>query len=229
MVVEEPPDSLEAIRSQSLTGVLLQRIEKVILSGELKPGASVNENKLAARFGVSRGPIREACRGLVGAGLLVFKVNRGFFVRELSPKEVVNVYDVRIALARAMGELATERASAEQIAELRDLLGQMDEAVEDYERYYDLNKDFHDRIAVASGNPVLAKVDHELVRDVHMFRRRILVAEGATAASNEEHRHLVEALAGGDAKRAGAVLELHLVNGKTRFLASLERMRSEAT
>ncbi len=61
--------SQESLRSASLASVLQQEIERMVISGELRPGERINEQQLAARFGVSRGPIREAVRGLEGAGL----------------------------------------------------------------------------------------------------------------------------------------------------------------
>ena len=73
-------------RTQSLTAIVHREVERMILSGELKPGQRVNEQALAGRLGVSRGPIREALRALERSGLLTSVVNQGVFVREIADR-----------------------------------------------------------------------------------------------------------------------------------------------
>src|SRR6266542_2233618 len=80
--------AVHILRSHTLVSVTQEEIERMILDGELKMGERVNELALAARLNVSRGPISEACRSLVQAGLLESQINRGFFVRKLTLKEV---------------------------------------------------------------------------------------------------------------------------------------------
>src|SRR5690554_3544921 len=97
--------AIETRRSQTLVSICHSELERLILDGELELGARINELALALRLGVSRGPVREACRSLVQAGLLESRANRGFFVRKLGQKEVVDLYDVRAALMRLAGAL----------------------------------------------------------------------------------------------------------------------------
>ena len=89
---------LEAIaqrRAQSLTAIVQDELERMIVSGELRSGDRLNEQALAQRFGVSRGPVREAMRALECAQLVSTRLNQGFFVREVSPEEITELYDVR--------------------------------------------------------------------------------------------------------------------------------------
>ena len=95
-----------------LQAMVRDRIEHMILSGELKAGEHLNENALAAELNVSRGPIREATRSLADAGLLTIMRNRGAFVREISLEDVLHVYDVRAGLASVAGRLAALRTLA---------------------------------------------------------------------------------------------------------------------
>ena len=76
--------AVEQRRSQTLVSICEAEIERLILDGELGRGARINELAVAARLGVSRGPLREACRSLAQAGLLEARANRGFFVRKLA-------------------------------------------------------------------------------------------------------------------------------------------------
>src|SRR5918994_8176 len=83
--------TIAQMRENSLTGVVRQEVETLILSGELPAGSRVNENAVALRLGVSRGPVREACRALAEMGLLDLIPNRGVFVRRMDRHDVEEV------------------------------------------------------------------------------------------------------------------------------------------
>src|SRR5262245_46269383 len=86
---------------------LEHELERLILEGEYQPGARINENALAARFDVSRGAVREACRLLQRSGLVNIVPNQGSFVAAFSVAEIVNLFDVRAFLHRLAGPLAS--------------------------------------------------------------------------------------------------------------------------
>src|SRR3546814_6500393 len=94
----QPLDDLTVVKTVSLTNALEKQIERLIVEGELAPGERLNEIQLAARFGTSRGPLREATRSLEAKGFVEVIRNRGVFVRQLSVEEALEVYDVRAAL-----------------------------------------------------------------------------------------------------------------------------------
>jgi DNA-binding GntR family transcriptional regulator len=194
----------------------------MILEGELGRGVRVNELALAARLGISRGPIREACRSLTQAGLLETHANRGFFVRKLAHKEVVDLYDLRAGLMRLAGALLAQRATPAQIASLRALVDAMDaaRARSDIARFQDLNTEFHDALVEAADNGRLQEIYQGLVKELRLFRRRGLVSGAAMESSNREHRAIVDAIASRDAARAAATMEDHILQGKARFLAA---------
>src|SRR5689334_24271674 len=102
----------------------------MIAVGELKGGNRINESALAIKLGVSRGPIREACRSLEQTGLLRSEINRGFFVREISMKEALDIYDLRAHLALMAGRLAAAAITPEQLEEMESLVARMEEAAE---------------------------------------------------------------------------------------------------
>ncbi|MET1026043.1 MAG: GntR family transcriptional regulator, partial [Dongiaceae bacterium] len=93
-----PPQNISDIdflRTRSLANVVQHEIERMIVDGELKPNERVNENALAQRLRVSRGPIREACSALAAIGLIEIVPNRGFFVRALSDEEALDLSEAR--------------------------------------------------------------------------------------------------------------------------------------
>jgi DNA-binding GntR family transcriptional regulator len=215
-------DDLTVLRTRSLPGVLEKELEKAILGGELAPGGRVNENALAARYGVSRGPIREALRTLQAAGLVVSVPNRGYFVRKVDPEEATHIYEVRAALFGLAGETLARRASDDLIAQLRTRLDAMDEAARarDFDAYYPLNLSFHDFIVEAAGNPVLAAHYRDLVKRLNLFRARSLVQGGGLAVSNAEHRAMVDAVARRDPAFARETFTQHVTRARDRLISA---------
>jgi DNA-binding GntR family transcriptional regulator len=214
--------AIETRRSQTLVSICHAELERLILDGDLERGARINELALAARLGVSRGPVREACRSLVQAGLLESHANRGFFVRKLAQKEVVDLYDVRAGLMRLAGGLIAQRATARQITRLQGMVEAMDAACarSDFEGFQQRNVEFHGALVEMSGNRRLLDLHQGLAKELQLYRRRGLMSAAAMKASSREHRAIVEAIASHDAARAAATMENHILQGKARFLAA---------
>lgn len=214
--------AVELRRSQTLVSICHAEIERMILDGELARGARINELALASRLGISRGPLREACRSLTQAGLLETRANRGFFVRRLTHKEVIDLYELRAGLMRLAGSLIAQRATPDQIARLRSLVDAMDTACaqSDTARFQDLNTEFHAALVEAADNRRLQEVYQGLAKELRLFRRRGLVSGTAMESSNREHKAIVDAVTTHDAARAAATMENHILQGKARFLAA---------
>jgi DNA-binding GntR family transcriptional regulator len=221
-------DSPEPIRS--LTARVQGAIERMIVGGELKSGERINEKLLSSRFGVSRGPIREACRALTQAGLLTAVPNRGMFVREIALKEALELYDVRAALDDLAGRTLATRITGAQLETLERLVAEMDGAAaqRDLDRYYPLNFRFHDQLLRLAGNQRLILLYGTLVKELHVFRRRSLLEEGSMRVSNEEHRRVVAALVQGDPVRAGGFMRSHVLAAKQRLIGAIEAEVADA-
>jgi DNA-binding GntR family transcriptional regulator len=171
---------------------------------------------LAVKLGVSRGPIREACRGLEQSGLVEVIVNKGVFVRRLSGREAAELYDIRAALMRLAGATLAPIVEDWQIGELNALIEQMEEAANrsDLNAFYPLNLQFHHKITEYGGNERLLALAASIQREAHLFRRQTLDMPGRMAASNEEHRRIVAALKARDPVAAGAEMEAHVLKSK---------------
>src|SRR3546814_632637 len=100
---QDDSSALAFLRSESLTTVLQEKIERMILGGDLKAGERINEFALAQAFGVSRSPIREACRKLEQAGMVEIIKNRGMFVCSIDLQRAMDIYEIRGALAGQIG------------------------------------------------------------------------------------------------------------------------------
>src|SRR6202051_1086728 len=142
------PTVLQLVQSISLPALVQVEIEQLILRGELAVGQRINESELAARFGTSRGPIREALRALEESRLVRSEKNRGVFVRERSLAEADEIYDFREALDQLIGRRVAERATPEQLRDMQAVVAAMDDAtaVQDIKCYHALNLKFHDML-----------------------------------------------------------------------------------
>jgi DNA-binding GntR family transcriptional regulator len=220
---QSPRPRTERPRSQTLTSVVRDAIEAMIISGRLNSGERINESLLASELGVSRGPIREACRSLEQAGLLTNIVNQGAYVRQIGLGDARNLYEVRGALSGLCGRLFAERASEAQLSELAGLVDDMDTLARanDTTEYYLSNIRFHDLLVTGAGNPVLAQQDEAIVKKLHLFRRRGLVQSGNLAVSNREHREILQALQARDSEAAGDAMRRHVAGGWSRVSASI--------
>lgn len=191
----------------------------MILEGELNTGQRLNESDLALRFGVSRGPIREALRTLEESGLVQQQRNRGVFVREISVKEADDIYELREALDELVGRKLAKTITGAQMEQLRALLSEMDEATakQDVNRYYRLNLRFHDLMVTYAGNPKLTETYARLVKVLLLFRRRGLQQGGGLPVSIQEHHAILDAIASGDPERAGREMREHVRASRRRM------------
>jgi DNA-binding GntR family transcriptional regulator len=210
-------------RTESVVPAVQRELERMIAAGELEGGDRINESVLALRLGISRGPVREACRALEHTGILRSEINRGFFVREISTREALDLYDVRASLFALVGRLAAAQITGAQLNDLEDLVERMDQAVErdDLATYYPLNVEFHSKLVACADNHKLLQFWPSLDGELHLFRRRGLVLPGSLRASNYQHRAMVQALRAGDAEGAARVMEQHILDGKARLLRAI--------
>ncbi len=199
-------------------------LKQLIYDGEFAPGERLNEAALALRMGTSRGPIREAVKVLAGWGLVTPSPNRGVFVRQLSVRQMLEVYDLRALVFGFAAERAAGRAGKADHRELKRLLAAMDNAcaAEDGTAYYELNLSFHAKVLALSGNERACQAYDDYVKELHLFRRRYFNGPGNMRNSNEQHRRLYEAIAAGDGSSARRIAERHVIEGRERLMATLD-------
>ncbi len=201
---------------------VVDTLREAILTGEYRPGERLVQDELAESLGISRIPLREALRRLEGEGLVIISPNRGAIVRPLAPKDVVDLYDVRLALE----SLAVRRA-AEHYVDLREATERMREEARAaiaggaLPRLFHLDRDFHAGVAAASHNPhliaTLGGQWSQIMRAMHAFLKMTTYPPAVW----DEHAAMAEAIAHGDAAGAVARLERHLTNSRDAILAHL--------
>src|SRR6202035_5377630 len=210
-------------RAETLSSLVAEELERMIIRGELQAGDRINESALAQVFSISRGPIREACGSLEKSNLVRVVTNRGVFVREMSVTQAAEVYDVRAHIFGLAGRLAASRISSREVEELLAMVSEMREA-KDIDAYYPLNVAFHARLVELSGNKRVAELYYALGKELHLFRRRGLVGGNSMILSNREHLHIVDALSDHDCDLSERAMAAHILAGKARLL---ERVKGQ--
>ncbi len=210
---------LSLVQNSSLTRLVADSVERLILSGELAPGAKLNEAVLADRFRVSRGPLREAFRLLEESGLIYQEKNRGAFVRVVELSEASELYDVRAGLDATAGRQLAQRINAEQLLVLRQLTDQMKRVdSHDVAQFHRLNLEFHDQIIAMTGNLTLIETYRKLAKRLTLFRKRNLMAAMAIPHFAQEHTAIVDMLERRDALGCAEALYTHAQGGHQRML-----------
>jgi len=214
-------------RAENRAEALRDTLEEEILMGALRPGDRLEEPALAARFGVSRTPIREALLQLSAAGLIEHRPRRGTFVVELGPRRLMEMFEVMAELEAMCAARAARRASPGEIAALAAAHEACAGAAAsgDGDGYYYANERFYALIRTAARNGFLAEQAEALQKRLRPYRRLQLRARGRVASSFAEHEAIIAAIERGADTDAAAAMRAHVAVQGERFsdlLASLE-------
>jgi DNA-binding GntR family transcriptional regulator len=210
--------------AEGLPRSIAEQLKQLIYAGEFKAGDRLNEAALATRMGTSRGPIREAIRILTGTGLVTPVVNRGVFVRQVSIREMLEIYDLRALVFGFAAQRAAENITDEHRRQFESLLEGMEQSSQSgaTDAYYDLNLQFHALILQLANSARAHQLYDSYVKELHLYRRQNFNTPGNMRRSNVEHRRLYEAIAKGNAAKAKAAAEEHINAGRQRLLASAD-------
>jgi DNA-binding GntR family transcriptional regulator len=186
-----------------------ESIKHAILTAELEPGQQLVETELAARYQVSRTPVREALLRLEQDGL-VTKLDRTLYVRKRSPEEILDIYETRIVLESYAARLAADRRTSSDLMMLTHLCDRMTaRRPDDPHAMAGANREFHRRVWQCSRSDTLIDLLERL--DLHLSRypATTLAYPGRWEESNAEHTELVAAMSRRDVETAGALATAH--------------------
>lgn len=206
----------------TLADRVFAQMQDAIVNGELEPGAKVSEAELATRYGVSRGPLREALRRLEGRQLITRIPHVGVRIMALSLDELLQIYQVRETLEGLACRLAAEHMSDEEIRQLRSLLLRHEAQIAEQEgRAYiqeEGNVDFHYRVIHGSHNAVLIQMlCGELYHRVRIYRGQFSVTEGRPAKALKEHQRIVDAIEARDGELAEFLMRRHIATARANI------------
>lgn len=208
--VSEP--LLQPIQSSQLEDEAYIRLRDAIITLQLAPGAVLMPSRLAAQLGISKTPLRHALIRLEHEGFVETIAFKGTFVRDVTVRDMEDLFELREALERAAVRLAIARAGEENLARLQGIVEEADLLLKagDSEAILPLIQRFHLACVEAAHSPRLAASFHDV--DAQMERLRYIAGHipGRVAVSLREHRAILEAVQARDERRAEEAVHSHL-------------------
>jgi len=197
-------------RHLSLRDQVLAELRTRIIDAQYRPGERLTEDRLAADFGVSRNPVREALRVVEAEGFIELQPRRGAVVATPDERTMRDMFATRAVLEPLGAQIAAERATVEELAALRRLLDDARDATNegDFVRVAELNSALHHAVMRMSGNRWLVQFSTAMYRHIHWVFR--LGASARAVHSWEEHVRLVEALEAHDPAAAEEAARDHV-------------------
>lgn len=195
-----------------------------IVSGALPAGAALGQEPLAARFGVSRMPVREALRLLVAEGFVTLEPNKSARVAPMSAADVAEIFDMRIAAECLALRCALPELTNAQLAQAAALQDATEAAP--LSEFGALNAAFHQTLYAPCNRPRLLGHIETLARAADRYLRIAAGALDHRGPSDREHRRLLEACRARDEADAAAVLSAHISRARDElvdFLAAAPR------
>ncbi|WP_079102488.1 GntR family transcriptional regulator [Streptomyces sp. TP-A0356] len=191
----------------SRTQFVLEGIKHRILTGQLTPGQALVEAELAAQFGVSKTPVREALKTLAGTGLVVMSQYKGVTVRMVDADMAREVYDVRLLLEPEALRRSVRRGASLDAA--RDALHRADAATDTAERAL-ANREFHRALYLPCGNPLLGRMLDDVRDQAALVSAVAWAADPSWEREATEHRAILRLALEGDADGAAGALHAHI-------------------
>ena len=201
-----------------------ERLRARIFAHELAPGAWVDEQALAAEYGISRTPLREALKVLAAEGLVVLKPRRGCYVSQPSEQDLDDIFPVIALLEGRCAQEAAIRAKPADLERLATIHRQLEQhaAANDADRFFEANQAFHDLLQELAGNRWLQQLIVDTRKVVKLTRRDSLRLEGRLKQSLAEHRAILRAVRDGRGDQAGRLMHDHILSGR----AALAKLQS---
>lgn len=200
------PDERGMTRSEELS----QRLEELILSGDLKPGDRLDEVALAAEYKVSRTPVREAIQRLVATGLVVLQPRKGPLVAVLPIPKLIGLFEMMAEFDVIGARLAARRATDVERAQLANIMERSRRAVDNPPEYARLNREFHWKIYAATHNEILRSQAIRFWKQLQPYRNFRLEQPERLRESLDQHEKIFAAIVAFNADEAAREMRNHV-------------------
>ncbi|MDO5629084.1 MAG: GntR family transcriptional regulator [Mobilicoccus sp.] len=211
---------LAPIVQSSTSELIAERLREAVASGRFAPGQQLLESALAAAFGVSRGPLREAMQRLTQEGLLVGHRNRGLFVLDLDEPTVRDMYLARGAIEEAATRHLVESGRGADASSLLDIVADMraHDGPPDGPEVSTLDLRFHEELVALSESPRLIRMHTALVTQVRLCLTTMQATFDDIESRAAEHEEFARAVIAQDADEAIRLLSADMADGLERVL-----------
>ncbi|MBK6853575.1 MAG: GntR family transcriptional regulator [Burkholderiales bacterium] len=213
MATALPPSADSALAPRALYQDVAERLREQIFNRQLEPGSWIDEQKLAADYGISRTPLREALKVLAVEGLVTMKVRRGAYVTEMSTDDVSQIYHLLALLESDAAAEVARKATPAELASLRALHEQLESQVDQREAFFATNEQFHYLVLAIDGNRWRSQIVTDLRKVMKLNRHHSLFRQGRLAESLAEHRAIMDAISHREPESARVLMRAHFDNG----------------
>ena len=205
----------------------VRTLRRQIVDGFHHPSQRISDLAISEELTVSRTSVRESFQKLVTEGLLFIVPNKGAFVVEHSPEEIIELYEVREALEVSAVRLAIEKASNDKLNSLKEMLSVTRTSMIEHGGRYPVEVDFHKSICELAENKELAQTLELVNCKLKIARRQSGYIPERARAAYAEHKEILEAMIGRDIPRAEALIRQHLANSRFSIQNSLKMKNTD--
>lgn len=215
--------SLNLDNYKPLRDVVFENIRTAIIDGSLKPGERLMEIQLSEQLGVSRTPVREAIRKLELEGFVIMLPRKGAFVANMSKKDLIDIFELRLGLEGLAAYYSTERISSDGIKKLEKICDELSEAVNKNDVKMMLKKDeeFHNCIFESTGNKRLINSINSVWENIYRFRLKYMSDFSSAINIVDEHKKIIEAIKKGKADLAEKLAKEHIEKAEQFMIEKL--------
>jgi DNA-binding GntR family transcriptional regulator len=202
-------------------------LREQILIGELVPGAEIRQELLARQFGTSRVPIREALSRLQAEGIIILRPRRGFAVPSLNQAEIIEIFELRMAVEEHAMRIATKERTQTDVNEVEALVEAMETPAEApslryLQQWMSTNRLFHTRLIECAHRKRLSEVALNLRDAIEPYMRIEANFNRQVGYANVEHRKIFEAFKRKDTEAAAQISRKHCESTLKRLLANID-------
>jgi DNA-binding GntR family transcriptional regulator len=205
-------------RYRTLHQIVLEQLRDDIATGVFPPGYKLNEPELAARYGVSRGPVRESLRLLEGPGLVRVVAGKGATVTSLTRADITEIYDIRLELEGLAARIGTRHIDDRGLRKMKGLVTRMGNSLASPLAWIKLNDEFHMTLYRASGMNQLCDLIDDLTIRVLPYVHLYISSPEILEKTHPDHPLLYEAVAARDEVLAEEITRRHLRPGLREFM-----------
>ncbi|RLE13126.1 hypothetical protein DRJ04_04925 [Candidatus Aerophobetes bacterium] len=210
---------------QNLHTAVYERLKSQIIDFTLKPGQKLQDRQLGSQFGVSRTPVREALNRLVQEGFVKQIPGRGYFVKEITIKEIEDLYDIREALEALAAQQAIRKIDSHQVKKLSEILKRHKRLVENEKFKGKLleDADFHKTIALTSGNRYLYEIISNIFDKISTLQGIGTLTPQRRKIAYRQHEEIFELLKQKKEEQLKEKLRKHILEAKKNAIERLKK------
>jgi GntR family transcriptional regulator, rspAB operon transcriptional repressor len=204
-----------------------RKIKEYILNNDFYPGQHIRHLELSKRLKMSRTPAREAMQRLVEEGFLIHRLNRGYFVNEITEQEAAELYELREILETYCIRKAIDKGTSADLGEVREMLKDYEETMDGHvsRRTLLVDRNFHLRLAQMAGNELVYRTLYSVFEKIIMKRNVEGISVSDSRTGLNRHIKILDALERRDLDVAICQIEEHIREGKRRVLEQIQQRR----